>query len=346
MSKNSRRKRQVGQLRMRNKTEEAVKFLTELTDEEIREVSRYIRQKLPRHPLESKWNIRWELILDAIARSQDITQRGIRGIIAESVFESDVLPTLTGWTQVPVIGDLPFDFKIESRSSANSDITIQVKLQRTLKGLPLKASAAKKYFPDNFFVVEVQKTRNGQRNRTKTVESEVEGETDALDNILESSSVADETEQRDDSGTTANKAKTRPYRFGEFDIIAVNMQPSTNDWSKFMYTVGDWLIPRRGIANKGMIEILQPVSPMPSEFWTDELSICVEWVLAKNTKSIFNVEVAVATHEERKKALRAEVIAERAIKRAQEISAKRAQREKERSAKKALKAKGKLGIGG
>ena len=28
---------------------------------------------------------------------------------------------------------------------------------------------------------------------------------------------------------------TRPYRFGEFDILAVSMHPSTNDWNRFMY---------------------------------------------------------------------------------------------------------------
>jgi hypothetical protein len=36
--------------------------------------------------LEEKWNIPAEVILEAIARSQDITLRGIRGVIAELCF--------------------------------------------------------------------------------------------------------------------------------------------------------------------------------------------------------------------------------------------------------------------
>jgi hypothetical protein len=31
--------------------------------------------------------------------------------------------------------------------------------------------------------------------------------------------------------------KTRPYRFGDFDILAVNLHPTTGDWKRFVYTV-------------------------------------------------------------------------------------------------------------
>ena len=37
--------------------------------------------------------------------------------------------------------------------------------------------------------------------------------------------------------------KTRPYRFGEFDILAVAMQPATGQWDRFFYTIADWLLP-------------------------------------------------------------------------------------------------------
>lgn len=73
----------------------------------------------------------------------------------------------------------------------------------------------------------------------------------------------------------ATGEKTRPYRFGEFDILAVSMQPSTNEWNSFMYTVSSWLIPRGSDAK--LIEIMQPVAPSPNEDWTDDLQTCIKW---------------------------------------------------------------------
>jgi hypothetical protein len=57
----------------------------------------YLRQRLPLHPLEEEWGTTAEAILTAIARSSDLTQRGIRGILAEatlkrSLFQSSNRP--------------------------------------------------------------------------------------------------------------------------------------------------------------------------------------------------------------------------------------------------------------
>jgi hypothetical protein len=60
---------------------------------------------------------------------------------------------------------------------------------------------------------------------------------------------------------------TRPYRFGEFDLLAVAMQPSTGRWDSFMYTVADWLIPSR--ADPAEILNFQPVAAVVNEDWTD-----------------------------------------------------------------------------
>jgi len=49
--------------------------------------------------------------------------------------------------------------------------------------------------------------------------------------------------QRTRAGMKGGK-ETRPYKFGEFDILAVSLQPSTNNWNDFMYTVGSRLMPR------------------------------------------------------------------------------------------------------
>lgn len=77
---------------------------------------------------------------------------------------------------------------------------------------------------------------------------------------------------------------TRPYRFGEFDILAVSMHPSTDDWGRFMFTVGNWLLPRRGAPTQ--LEVLQPVSVSPDEDWTDNLLTSIEWLRSRRAKTI------------------------------------------------------------
>jgi hypothetical protein len=77
---------------------------------------------------------------------------------------------------------------------------------------------------------------------------------------------------------------TRPYRYGEFDILAVSMHPSTNDWGRFMYTIGNWLLPRRGAPTQ--LEVLQPVSVTTDEDWTDNLVTSIEWFRSGRTKTI------------------------------------------------------------
>lgn len=70
-------------------------------------------------------------------------------------------------------------------------VRVQVKLQRSVKHRPMKANEAYRFLPNDMYVVETQRTRRGS-NKTG--------------------------------------GSTRPYRFGEFDVLAVSMQPSTGRW--------------------------------------------------------------------------------------------------------------------
>lgn len=109
---------------MSEKTENVKALIESLTPEELASVAAYLRSKLPKHDLESKWGIDADVILDAIFRAKDITQRGVRGVVAEAVFEKDVLPRITErWKSLTVIGDLAYDFCIENQ--AGRKITIQ-----------------------------------------------------------------------------------------------------------------------------------------------------------------------------------------------------------------------------
>jgi hypothetical protein len=78
--------------------------------------------------------------------------------------------------------------------------------------------------------------------------------------------------QRTRTGTKAGEA-TRPYRFGEFDILAVCMEPSLRSWRSFMYIPERWLLPRP--EDPLLIRIMQPVSLTPDDVWTDNFNIAV-----------------------------------------------------------------------
>lgn len=234
---------------MSQTTDEICRLIDRLSEEERRQVFNYLRQWLPLHPLEQQWGTTAEAILTAIARSSDLTLRGIRGILAEATFEEAVLPPResSGWKAIPMVGDQTYDFLLEK---AGARVRIQVKLQRREAGVPKEYSAHARALlncpPGPIHVVEVQKTRSGEKN----------GE------------------------------KTRPYRFGDFDILAVNLHPSTGDWKRFVYTVGNWLLPRP--RQQGLIEVFQPVRNCPDEYWTDDLGRCIDSFLAGEQKRLYS----------------------------------------------------------
>jgi hypothetical protein len=230
-------------------TDEICALIDKASDEEKIVILDYLRQHIPLHPLEQKWATTAEAILTAIARSSDLTLRGVRGILAEATFERSILPPLIaeGWKAGQILGDRAYDFLLEREKIS---VKVQVKLQRSEKAIP-KEYAKRKLAKligalDRMYAVEVQKTRSGQRK----------GE------------------------------KTRPYRFGDFDILAVNLHPVTGDWKRFVYTVGDWLLPRA--ANPELIEIFQPVPDRPDRYWTDDLVVCIKWFLGGRKERIYS----------------------------------------------------------
>jgi hypothetical protein len=130
--------------------------------------------------------------------------------------------------------------------NAQGDVRIQVKMQRLKDRQPMMAKEAYRYLPADKYVVETQRTRGGK----------------------------DPTTGKD----------TRPYKFGEFDILAVSFHPSTNDWNKFLYTIERWLI-----SSPDEPECLlkfQPVPVQPNNDWTDDLQTCITWFRSKISRKI------------------------------------------------------------
>ncbi|WP_353068793.1 hypothetical protein RBB75_17280 [Tunturibacter empetritectus] len=235
---------------MTEQIEEIEKLIAECSTDEQKVLKQRLSTLVP-HPLEKEWGIDAETILTAIRRSSDLTKRGVRGIIAEAVFENSVSPSVEqyGWRPTVLVGDLSYDAQLKKGVTS---ARIQIKLQRLEKGMP-KLYYPRHYDEGSLYVVEVQKTRSGE----KTTKQILQG--------------SDTTLETPDSITL----QTRPYRFGDFDILAVNMHPSSGDWKNFRYTVASWLLPR--LKDENLIEIFQPVAAVPNDVWTDDLATCLGW---------------------------------------------------------------------
>src|SRR6185369_12998312 len=194
--------------------------------------------------------------LEALGRAGDFTVRMIRGVFAEAAFAVDVLPTLpAAWREIPTSGDPPYDFlltdvppgEIPPPAVLYPEVRVQVKMQRSENKRPLYASEQWKSFvrwPRTHFVVEVQKSRKGEKK----------GE------------------------------NTRPYRFGEFDILAVSLGPAMGRWNAFMYTLERWLLPDP--AEPRHLLTFQPVAPADNACWTSNFLQAVAWLRSGEDKRI------------------------------------------------------------
>ena len=170
------------------------------------------------HKLEKEWSVRFEAILDAIARASDLTQRGVRGVLAESVFVVQALPNAlkgSDWIQIDSPpGNESFDAVVEHKETKQR-VRIQVKTQRREAHKKTKVVGPKQ--SKGKWIVEVQKTRKGEKGGQKT----------------------------------------RPYRFTDFDVIAVCKWASTDDWANFSYCLSKDLLP--GKKDASVIYTYQPI---------------------------------------------------------------------------------------
>jgi hypothetical protein len=240
-----------------NQPQDLATLLTTLSEDQQEALFNKLRQKFRIHPLEQQWNISAEFVLEAISRSQDITKRGVRGIIAELAFSTHILtPIKNEWKEEIITGDQPYDAKISKVIDGKTvEILIQTKNQRVEKGQPLrptKTAIKQDSFLEDWFIAETQKTRTGKKKKSTTNEEGV---------------------------VEVEEVDTRPYRFGEFHILSVCMQPSTNEWTDFMFTPSSTLLPSK--KSNDLVATLQPVPPAKTKAynWTPDLLECIDWIL-------------------------------------------------------------------
>lgn len=218
----------------------AVRDLIEkCTPEEKQVLFRELRAAHPIHEFEAVIGASAEMILEAVHRAPELTRRMLRGVIADAAFRISVVPALASDGWRDVTPEGNFAYDYKMADALGAT-TVQVKLQRSERGAPAVKDGARFGFLGEVFMTETQKTRSG---------------TDGEDN------------------------KTRPYRYGEFDILAVSMQPSTGLWDRYMYTVARWLLPGN---QAGEIATLQPVSKQPDMYWTDDFRIAARWFRAED----------------------------------------------------------------
>lgn len=209
-------------------------LLAQCSTDEQETLFRELRQRHLIHEFERVIGAPAEMILEAVHRAPELTRRMLRGVIADAAFRTFVVQPLCSTGWRDVTPDGNFAYDYKVEN-LNGAVTVQVKLQRSERGAPVEKKGDRYGFGSKVFIVETQKTRTG---------------TDGEDN------------------------QTRPYRFGEFDVLAVSMQPSTGKWDRYMYTLGRWLI---GGKKPGEIATMQPVSQLSNDFWTDDFATVAEW---------------------------------------------------------------------
>jgi hypothetical protein len=209
-------------------------LLARCSPEERRTLFQELRAVHQIHEFEAVIGAPAEMILEAVHRAPELTRRMLRGVIADAAFRTFIVPEVTphGWRDVTPVGNFAFDYKL---ADDVGPVTVQVKLQRSQRGSPVKRNGERFGFSSEVFMTETQKTR---------------------------------------TGTDGEENQTRPYRYGEFDILAVSMQPSTGKWDRYMYTLGRWLLPGK---QDGEMATLQPVTMEPGEFWTDDFKTAALW---------------------------------------------------------------------
>jgi hypothetical protein len=248
---------------MDDSTKKLEAILAQCSPEERKDLFKLLRATHRIHQLEETFEAPAEVILEAIYRAPELTRRMLKGIVAEAAFAQYAATTLveSGWRDVTPKGNFSFDLVLED---GLGQVSVQVKLQRSELGSPVTTTGTRYGLAQGLYMVETQRTRNGKKRKEKKK--------------------ADDPAPMDADPAEA-AAKSRPYRFGDFDVLAVALFPSTKDWYSFRYTVGSWLLPQ-GV--QGEIAIYQPVAKQSNEDWTDDFDEVARWLRSDKKKTIQN----------------------------------------------------------
>lgn len=233
-------------------------LLARCTLEERAAIFKELRATHAIHPYEAAVGAPAEMILEAVYRAPELTRRMLRGVIADAAFRTFVVAALQVRGWRDVTPEGNFAYDY-SLDDGLGPIAIQVKLQRSERGAPVVKDGKRYGFDGKVFITETQKTR---------------------------------------TGTDGDAKQTRPYRYGEFDVLAVSMQPSSGTWDSYMYTLGRWLLPGK---TAGEVATLQPVTKVAGEFWTSDFEVAAQWCRGADPGKRMRDENTQRTSAKRKK---------------------------------------------
>jgi hypothetical protein len=215
------------------------RLLAQCSPEDEAALFRELRARHRIHEFEQVIGAPAEMILEAVHRAPELTRRMLRGVIADAAFRVFVVPSAAARGWQDVTAEGNFAYDYKL-DDGRGPVTVQVKLQRSERGSPVVREGKRYGLAGEVFMTETQKTRTG---------------TDGAAN------------------------QTRAYRYGEFDVLAVSMQPSTGRWDRYLFTLGRWLLPGK---HPTEMATLQPVPKAPDDRWTDDFCVAAQWLRTTN----------------------------------------------------------------
>lgn len=101
-------------------------ILDACTAQQRGDIMKMLRSQYPTHAIEREWNTSAEVVLEALARSDPLTRRMFKGILAEAACKIEVIDKLDGWRDVtPPGGNFAYDFAVQRDGLT---VTVQAKL--------------------------------------------------------------------------------------------------------------------------------------------------------------------------------------------------------------------------
>ena len=215
--------------------QELIEYIDHAEGEQLQELLWMLRQRrrIPIHRLETEWGTTAEAILEAIYEAPDLIQRGVRGVLAEAIFRTVVVPQrLPAWASQPVENDEAYDLLLTHPRWGS--VRVQVKSQRKEKQIPKIYKG--QFGPPPVYVVETQRTRNG---------------------------------------TLPDGTPSRPYRFHEFDVLAVCLHASSGSWEDFIFCASGDLLARP--LNREWLDVIQPIYLDRPQVWFRDFEALVAY---------------------------------------------------------------------
>jgi hypothetical protein len=202
-----------------------------------------------------EWTDEARTILEAVRRTSRPTKSKVKHTIAEAILKKIAVPLVvdSGWKLRPRQADDASSGVVLERDGLLARVEIVLLQPATAKFRRIYRGQ----HSESAYALEMQK-RQMQTKAAKAI-------------AIEKTHDAVKTDYADE----------RSFRFSEFDILAVNTHAVTRQWPDFRYTLSAWLRPLP--SHQSLINMVQLVSLRPSDVWTDDLGICLDW-FSKNSQ--------------------------------------------------------------